>query len=53
MGKYRVTVQYTMTGDLAIYASDEERAKERAEEIVLAWKDVEHAEATEAEEEDA
>lgn len=52
MPRFRVTVEYTMARDLAIYARDEEHAKERAEEIVMAWKDVQHAEATDAEEDE-
>lgn len=49
--RYRVTVQYTMSREIGIWANDEEDALSKAEAIVLRWDGVTDAEAIEAEEE--
>lgn len=53
MGKrYRVTVQYTQTRDIGVWANDEEEAMDKAESIVEGWDNVDSAEAQDAEEDE-
>ena len=49
--RYRVTVQYTQSREIGVWANDEEEAMGKAEAVVLRWDGVTDAEATEAEEE--
>lgn len=50
MPKFKVTVE--ITRKVVIYASDEHEAKEKAEKVVMDWKDVENVDAIDAEEDD-
>ena len=53
MGKrYRVTVSYTQTRDIGVWAKDEEDTMEKAESIVSNWDNVTSADADCANEED-
>ena len=45
--KNTVTVKYTMSKELSVYAPNETEAEEKAVDIVLKWNGVEDAEATE------
>lgn len=50
MPKYNVTVSYTMERPIAVYASDEAEAEEKACDIVAKWNGVVETEATDIEE---
>ena len=51
MPRYKVTVRYEQEKEITVYASDEQRAEEKACEIVEGWNGVLSAEAHDVEEE--
>ena len=50
MPKYSVPVTFSQTKPITVYARDAQEAEEKAIAVVLGWKDIEDAEAKEAEE---
>lgn len=52
MPKYKVTVNFTKSVEITVFAKDEDRAMEKAQEIVEGWNDASSVEAVEAEEAD-
>lgn len=50
MPRFNVTVRYTQTKEISVYASDEQAAQEKAVEIVNGWNGVLDAEADDVEE---
>jgi hypothetical protein len=52
MGKrYSVTVSYSQTKEIGVWAKDEQEAEEKAVDIVLGWNNVDDAEAVDVSEE--
>lgn len=51
MARFKVTVEVSYLNVLTVYADDESEAKEKAQDIAGAWKNVHDATATEANEE--
>lgn len=45
MPRFNVTVRYTQTKEISVYAADEQAAEEKAVEIVNSWNGVLDAEA--------
>lgn len=45
MPRFNVTVRYTQTKEISVYARDETEAEEKAVDIVLGWNGVLDAEA--------
>lgn len=52
MPRYTVTVSFTQSKDISVYARDEQTAEEKAVEIVEGWNNVTSAEADHVEEEE-
>ena len=50
--KYLVTVSFTQSKELTIYAQSEAEAEEKAVDIVLKWANVDEAEAIDVQEDD-